>query len=187
MNLKEQHMVVKRYLKNYCIKSAFLIVIIFAFIMCVNNNKQSNQYEDGTIENSFLHTPFVAINVSYKHNVYRMVIEESSIDLLPQEMLSDKIYRYELYPMLRNDTLVVDSAAFNKLRMGRGSLVETQVSVDSVYGGKVENILSSFFSKNKVLVDTLSEEEQIYIIYLLFQHGVYLKVDCETGLLHIVN
>ena len=179
-------MAIKRYLKNYCIKSAFLIIIIFAITMCINN-KQSNQYEDSTIETSFLHTPFVAINVSYKHTVYRMVIEESSIDLLPQEMLSNKIYRYELYPIFRNDTLVVDSVTFDKLRAERGSLVEAQASVDSVYGGKVENILSSFFSKNKVLVDTLSEEEQIYIIYLLFQHRVYLKADCETGLLHIIN
>jgi len=153
--------------------------------MCTNK-KQSNRYDNSMIDSSFFHTPFVAINVSYKHNVYRIVIEENSINLLPKEMLSDKVYRHELYPIFRNDTLVIDSITLGKLTE-KGHLVVTQTRVDSVYCGKARNILSYFFGPNGVLVDSLSEKEQFYIIYLLFQHKVYLKTDCETGLLHIIN
>ena len=185
MNLKEQHMVTKRYLKSYCIKDVFLIIIAFSFVGCMNRN-QDERYDDNTIDTSFFHTPFVAINVSYKNNIHRMVMEENLINSLPKERLSGKMYRSELYPIFRNDTLVIDSITFNKF-IDNGCLVVTQKSVDSVCCGEIKNILSSFFDENGILVDSLSEKEQSYIIYLLFQHKVYLKTDCETGLLHIIN
>lgn len=178
-------MVKRKFLKDCCIKGNIFIIIVLSFTMCVNR-KQSNQYENKMIDSSFLHTPFVAINVLYNHDVYRILIEESSINILPESILLGKKSRNELYPMFRNDTLDIDSIIFDKLKKS-GNLVMAQTSIDSVYSGKVKNILSTFFNKNGVLTDSLSDKEQVYIVYLLFKHKIYVKTDCETGLLYIIN
>lgn len=185
VNLKERSMVKRKFLKDCFIKSPFFIVIVFSFTMCMNR-KQNDCYESRMIDSSFLHAPFVAMNVLYQNDVYRIVIEENSIDLLVKTILSGKKYRYELYPIFRNDTLEVDRIVFDELKEN-GYIVTAQSDIDSIYCGKVENLLTSFFNKNGVLIDSLPDMEETYLIYLLFQHKVYLSMDCETGLLYVID
>lgn len=100
--------------------------------------------------------------------------------------LADKKYRYELFPILLGRTLDIDSITFHSLEE-MNYWVKPQSYIDSIYNRKIENLLSNFFNKKGVLSAHLSYPEEKYLIYLLFQHGIYLNTDCETGMLYILN
>lgn len=177
-------MVERKFLRNYCIRLMFCIAIVLLFVMCSHEEKHTKTYEEEMFDTISFHKPFVGMNILFKDSVYTVVIDEGAIRWLPK-VISNKKYRREIYPILKNDTLKIDSASFSKIK-NEGVLVIPQLHVDTIYSGRIDNLLS-FFNKKGVFIGHLSNVEQAYVIYLLFQCGIYVGIDCETGLLHIVN
>lgn len=160
-----------------------MLGINLLFVMCVH--KTSERYEDMFVDSTW-QSPFVAMNIEYKDSVYSIVPREGDMYLFLNDGVANKKYRYELFPILLEQTLGIDSITFCSLKE-MDCMVTPQPDIDSIYKGKVENLISLLFNEKGVLSVGLSYPEEKYLIYLLFHHGVYLNTDCETGVLYILN
>ena len=94
--------------------------------------------------------------------------------------------RKNVYSMLRKDTFRIQEDFYNSL-LANSLLFHPVASIDSIYKGNVTNILTSFFNERGVLDTPLSQEEVLYIVYILFQHRIYTWRDCETGYICIID
>lgn len=180
---KELNIMGKKYLKNYWNNILFLLSTGFLFTMCTY--KANKGYKDMLIDSTEL-SPFVAINIEYKDSIYRVVPREGDMYLFSNNEITNKKYRYELFPIILDKVLNIDSITFYSLKE-MDCMVIPQLHIDSLYNGRIENLISSFFNDKGILSTTLSRSEEKYLIYLLFKHGIYLNTDCETGALFIVN
>ncbi|WP_418699013.1 hypothetical protein [Bacteroides sp.] len=180
---EEQNIVKGKYLRSCWNKIILILSITLLFVMCVH--KTNERYEDMLVDSTW-QSPFVAMNIEYKDSVYSIVPREGDMYLFQNNGLADKKYRHELFPIILEQTLSIDSITFCSLKE-MDCMVTSQSYIDSIYEGKVENLLSLLFNKRGVLSVSLSYPEEKYLIYLLFQHGVYLNTDCETGTFYILN
>ena len=178
---KERNIVEGKYPKNCWNKIILMLGINLLFVMCVH--KTSERYEDMFVDSTW-QSPFVAMNIEYKDSVYSIVPREGDMYLFLNDGVANKKYRYELFPILLEQTLGIDSITFCSLKE-MDCMVTPQPYIDSIYKGKVENLISLLFNEKGVLSVGLSYPEEKYLIYLLFHHGVYLNTDCETGVLYI--
>ena len=131
-----------------------------------------------------IHCPFVAMNIIHKDSIYKIVAEESDIPIFTVEKRRNK-----LYPIFRNDTIQMDDLSFNLLQQ-RCQFVVPQTRIDSICNGNEKDLLNVLFTKYKddyVLEESFSQSELTYLIYVLFQHQIYLMTDCESGYLFVVN
>lgn len=178
---KGLNIVERKYHKSYWNKTILILSLGILFVMCKH---KTNEKYDNMIIDSTWQSPYVAMNIRYKDSIYSIVPREGDMYLFSE--LADKKYRYELFPILLGRTLDIDSITFHSLEE-MNYWVKPQSYIDSIYNRKIENLLSNFFNKKGVLSAHLSYPEEKYLIYLLFQHGIYLNTDCETGMLYILN
>ncbi len=61
-------------------------------------------------------SPFVAMNIEYKDSVYSIVPREGDMYLFLNDGVANKKYRYELFPILLEQTLGIDSITFCSLK-----------------------------------------------------------------------
>ncbi len=171
------------YRKNICINVIFLLLLVLCLANCKDNRKCSD-FENSNIVIDLIHCPFVAMNIIHKDSIYKIVAEESDIPIFTVEKRRNK-----LYPIFRNDTIQMDDLSFNLLQQ-RCQFVVPQTRIDSICNGNEKDLLNVLFTKYKddyVLEESFSQSELTYLIYVLFQHQIYLMTDCESGYLFVVN
>lgn len=192
MNQKELRMEEKKYLKSCCTKiiclGAVLLFFCISVDMCVGHQPEY-RHEADTLHMSTVHTPYVGIRVSYMGKEHKFIMEEDYNDKLLMKITGKnyEYHSYRIYPMLRDSVFGVDCITYNALAQN-GRMVMPSARIDSVYQGRKENLLLSFIEEIDgmlLVVDFLSESEKDYLVYLLFQHGVSVKNDCETGTLFL--
>lgn len=177
-----------RYQTNICINIICLLLFVFLLANCAGNTKYIN-YENDSINVDLIQTPFIAMNIAYKDSVYKIVMEEANILEFNIPEFVDKRRRNELYPILRNDTIQINDYYF-KLLQENCQFVIPQIHIDSICNENENDLLNAFFTKYGKLYffkKSFSQMEQNYLIYVLFQHRIYLMTDCETGYIFVIN
>lgn len=144
---KERNIVEGKYPKNCWNKIILMLGINLLFVMCVH--KTSERYEDMFVDSTW-QSPFVAMNIEYKDSVYSIVPREGDMYLFLNDGVANKKYRYELFPILLEQTLGIDSITFCSLKE-MDCMVTPQPYIDSIYKGKVENLISLLFNEKGVL------------------------------------
>lgn len=171
------------YHKNIYINILFLLLLAFCLTNCKDNRKYSD-FENRNIVVNLIHCPFIAMNIVHKDCVYKVVAEESDIPLFTTEKRRNK-----LYPIFRKDTIQMDDHSFDLLQQ-RCQFVIPQTRIDSICNRNKGNLLNVLFTKYEnhyFLEKSFSQAELAYLIYVLFQHQIYLMTDCETGYSFVVN
>ncbi len=171
------------YRKNICINIVFFLLFAFCLANCKENPKGSD-FENSNIVVDLIHCPFIAMNIVHKDSIYKIGTEESDIPLFTTEKRRNK-----LYPIFRKDTIQMDDHSFDLLQQ-RCQFVIPQTRIDSICNRNKGNLLNVLFTKYEnhyFLEESFSQAELAYLIYVLFQHQIYLMTDCETGELFVVN
>lgn len=171
------------YQKNIYINILFLLLLAFCLTNCKDNRKYSD-FENRNIVVNLIHCPFIAMNIVHKDCVYKVVAEESDIPLFTTEKRRNK-----LYPIFRKDTIQMDDHSFDLLQQ-RCQFVIPQTRIDSICNRNKGNLLNVLFTKcenHYFLEKSFSQAELAYLIYVLFQHQIYLMTDCESGYLFVIN
>lgn len=172
----------KKYLKSYWNNIPALLTIVL-LSSCMN---PQTMYEDQELSTS-IHSPFVAMKVEYEKQIYCAVLEEAELFIFPSSAIGKGKYRKDIFPILRQDTITIDYTTYKEICKRNGLFIPVH-SIDSIYNGNANNLLSAYFDKcGNLLSGKLSDIEEKYIIYLLFQHSIYLMTDCETGYKYIIN
>lgn len=157
--------------------------IIFSLFSC-NGNKNSKMYGK-IIADLTTQSPFIAINVKNQDSIYHIVIKNADLySILINSLSLEKYKKVVLFSLESNKPLEVDSAIFVKLDEFR---FENNDKIDSLSTIGVKSILENNFNKNNVCVVETSDINERAMIDFLFLNDIYVKVDCETGLLYIAN
>lgn len=146
------------------------VILIFSACLC-RDKKSDEQFAENSNRPSF-----VAISINYRDSIYRVIVRKQRM------YLKEKYQKGFKYAVKNSMTLYVDSTTFSVLK---SDIVTPQYRIDSVYGGKIKNLLSVFFNEYGAVVDSLSYEEEKYLIDILFQNNIPTNIDCETGMLII--
>lgn len=172
------------YLKVCWSKSLLLLIVLLT--SCTNKQKNIEFYEVQDCEDIFSTSPtLVGAKLSFEDSIYLSVIPEYNIEEIMPPLVADR-KRKNVYSMLRKDTFRIQEDFYNSL-LANSLLFHPVASIDSIYKGNVTNILTSFFNERGVLDTPLSQEEVLYIVYILFQHRIYTWRDCETGYICIID
>lgn len=168
----------KRYL-NICYWIISLIVImimIIPFEAC-NNNSKSIEYRNDSIWTG-LHAPFLPLMVDYQDSIYHVLTRENELYIFPY--LWDMKYRNKIYEAIKHP-IKVDSSQWKYIVSKENRFIIKQPEIDSIYNGNIDNILSLLGTIEEGIYN-FNDEERNYLIYLLFQHQIYLNTNCETGM-----
>lgn len=174
------------YLKVCWNKSLLLLIALLLLTSCTNKKKNIEFYEAQDCEDIFSTSPaLVGAKLSFEDSIYLSVIPEYNIEEIMPPLVADR-KRKDVYSMLRKDTFRIQEDFYKSL-LANSLLFHPVASIDSIYKGNVTNILTSFFNERGVLDTPLSQEEVLYIVYILFQHRIYTWRDCETGYICIID
>lgn len=168
----------KRY-QNICywmISMFVLIVMIIPFKTC-NNNPKPIEYINDSIWTGF-HAPFLPLMVDYQDSIYDVLIRENELYIFPH--LWEMKFRYKIYEVIKHP-LKIDSLQWEYIIKKQNRFIMKQKSIDSIYSGNINNILL-LLDTNKDGRYNFDDKERNYLIYLLFQHQIYLSTNCETGM-----
>lgn len=115
-------------------------------------------------------SPFVAMNIEYKDSVYSIVPREGDMYLFLNDGVANKKYRYELFPILLEQTLGIDSITFCSLKE-MDCMVTPQPYIDSIYKGKVENLISLLLMRKVyfLLVCHIQKKNIWFICYFIME------------------
>ncbi|MDR0988145.1 MAG: hypothetical protein LBM06_01605 [Prevotellaceae bacterium] len=122
---------------------------------------------------------YISLDVRYANNKSRVVLQNE--ELYARIRMPERLYKRRLLQVLENrDTLTVDSIVYVSLQK---YIVIPQRRIDSIYQGKVENLLASplFCDKQTMVLEKVTNEEERYIIDILFRHDYFMTVDDESG------
>ena len=176
---------IKIYLKNYW-NSIVLLWMLGLFSSCT----QYIVYEELPIDKGSTNKPYVKMNVKYQDKIYAAVVEEwlaHSIFLrFSKDCSSEKMtLKKELYVGLRKEILEVDDITYRLLKDTIKAFVNPQQRID-FDSSRIKEGLTLFKLKKCLDVD-FSHDEEKYLISLLFEDGIYVVRDCETGHLFLAN
>lgn len=165
----------------------FIIISILAtiFFSCSERNKDINHEYKVIVSNFTNHSIFIPLDIKYKDSICRIVIQNADLYLIMNEHFSEKEYEEIIYnSLIKHLPLDVNNKDYTLLRQHE---VKFYKNINSLFESGIENVFNSFFNDNGILTALLSESEKRYLIDLLFQNGIYMDVDSETGLLIIDN
>ena len=160
--------------------------------MCSSCTKNRFIYEDWPIAIQPSTAPsYVKMRIKYHDCIYNAIVEEdyayfaySRISENPE--IQKVALKKEFYKILEERILDVDIETYQFLKDTVKAFVIPQPGIDSIY--KLDkNSLLNFFNANKVIDKHLSYDEEKYLISLLFENGMYVIRDCETGYLFLAN
>lgn len=165
---------------NKFILSCGLILFLFS----CNGNKKGKMYSE-IIADLTNQSAFIAINVKNQDSIYHIVIKNADFySILINYLSLEKYKKVVLSSLKSNKPLEVDAAVFFKLNEYR---FDNNNKIDSLSAVGVKKILKNDFNKNGVCVAEISDIDERAMIDFLFFNNIYVKVDCETGLLYIAN
>lgn len=166
----------KKY-QNICywmISLLVLMVMIIPVKKC-NNSPKSIEYKNDSIWIG-LHAPFLPLIVDYQDSIYDVLIRENELHIFPD--LWEMKFRHKIFEAIKYP-IKIDSSQWEFIVNKQNRFIMKQKRVDSIYSGNIDNILLLLDSPQIYNFDDL---ERNYLIYLLFQHQIYLNTDCETGM-----
>jgi hypothetical protein len=149
---------------------------------------KSNPYK-AIIDDNSLSSVYLSLNIKYGNEQSRIAITSFGLFLADGDTCSWKEHKKKWYQALKNGkALEVDSITFVALKQ---YVVTPQKKIDSLYKGDVNKLLSSsIFNERRALLsseNSLTDEEQRYVIDILFRNNIFIRVDDETGYLFIEN
>lgn len=185
---KGLNMEVKMFQKNYWINS-----ILFCLLtMCSSCTKNKFIYEDWPIAIQPSTAPsYVKMRIKYQDSIYNAIVEEyyaysTYSRTLENHDIQKITLKKEFYKVLEKEILDVDNETYQFLKDTIKAFVTPQPEIDSIYN-RDRNSLLNFFNTKKVVDGSLSYDEEKYLISLLFENGMYVIRDCETGYLFLAN
>lgn len=169
---------------HYWNRYVWLSLFLASLSMCTIKENSIESFEGQPFETELSTSPnFVGLKIEYANRYYYAVIPESDLSIfIPQGKIKSK--RKDLFPILRRDTFAINQELYERFSINK-SLCQSIESIDSIYGGDINNILKAFFTKEGLLKAPLSYKEELYTIYLLFMNRIYVQRDCETGYYYI--
>ena len=164
-------------------KFILLCGMIFSLFSC-NGDKNGKMYGE-IIADLTTQSAFIAINVKNQDSIYHVVIKNADLySILMNSSSLEKYKKVVLFSLEINKPLEVDSANFVKLNEFR---FDNNDKIDSLSTIGVKSVIENNFNKNGVCVVETSDINERAIIDFLFLNDIYVKVDCESGLLYIAN
>jgi len=140
------------------------------------------EYEKDTICWGW-HTPFLPLKVEYEDSVHHVLLRENELHLFPR--LKEMKYRDRIFEAIRTP-IRIDSTQWSAVKSLWNPFITPQPRIDSLYGGDARNLLPLLELRADGTYG-FDDEEGNYLIYLLFQHRIYLNTDCETGCYYVVE
>lgn len=171
----------KRY-RNICywtINFIVLMIMVTPFEACIYNSK-SIEYENDSIWTG-LHAPYLPLMVDYQDSIYHVLARENELYIFPY--LWDMKYRHKIYEAIKHP-IKIDSIQWEYFVNRENRFIIKQQRIDSIYNGNIKNILP-LLNTNTEGIYSFDDKERNYLIYLLFQHQIYLNTNCETGMYFI--
>ena len=118
--------------------------------------------------------PFKAYNVIYRDTIYQVL--DGFVSLPKRDCLTGK---------KETDIIAIDSLAFEELKEG---IVHPQEHMELLLLKDTQTLLGTFFNEHQDLdEESLSEEEEKFLVYALVCRGVTICKDCESGYLYYVQ
>lgn len=175
------------YHKNYW-NNSILLWLLGLLVSCVQNKIT---YDELPIDKGSTNIPYVKMKIEFQDSVYNAIVEEqfahSTYSRFSQSCDSKKITtKKDLYRVLENENLKIDLKTFQLLRDTIGAFVTPQHRIDSIYNRDMTSLFNLYGSV-MFLNNSLSYDEEKYLISLLFENGIYVVSDCETGYLFLAN
>lgn len=182
------HIEVKMFRKNCWVSSILLCLLV----MCSSCIQNKITYEDWLIDTRPSTAPsYVKMRIKYQDCIYNAIVEEdyayfaySRFSENPE--IQKTTLKKEFYKVLEKGILDVDIKTYQYLKDTIKAFVTPQFGIDLIYN-RDKNSLLIFFNANKVIDTPLSYDEEKYLISLLFENGMYVIRDCETGYLFLAN
>lgn len=155
-------------------KLRFVLILFLAgfFMSCNDYIKVFNDFN--------LHSYYVSINISYKDKIFPIVIENTELyDIIADNTLSTKQYIKKMVSLIENNkALVVDDKMYNKLE---NFIIDSSLCQVLSLGKKGKEYCLDYYFKESILKKDISNEEEKCLIHELFNWGIFLKTDDESG------
>lgn len=177
----------KKYRKNYWSRMLILIVIIIGGISLYLYIKYDYS-EKATIDSNNLITTapcMITTNIAWHDSICKVVLDEIElVSVIDEEDYITKPFYENFIKLSDKDTLIMDSLSYIQLK---DYVVVPEYRIDSICKREgIKGLFSAYFddiwftpcyNENSVL----SLSEQRYVIYVLLQHGLSVRRDCESG------
>lgn len=181
----------KRYRKNYWSRMLILIVIIIGVVSLYLYIKYDCSEKTMINSNISVTTApcMITTNIAWHDSICKVVIDEIElVSVVDEADYIMKPYYKKIIKLSDKDTLIMDSLSYIQLR---DYVVVPEYRIDSICKREgIKGLLSTYFddiwftpcyNEN----GALSLSEQRYVIYVLLQHGLSVRKDCESGDIYI--
>lgn len=181
----------KRYRKNYWSRILILIVIIIGVVSLYLYIKYDCSEKTTINANISVTTApcMITTNIAWHDSICKVVLDEIElVSVVDEADYIMKPYYKKIIKLSDKDTLIMDSLSYIQLR---DYVVVPEYRIDSICKREgIKGLLSAYFddiwftpcyNENGVL----SLSEQRYVIYVLLQHGLSVRKDCESGDIYI--
>lgn len=144
--------------------------------------------EKATIDSNNLITTapcMITTNIAWHDSICKVVLDEIElVSVIDEEDYITKPFYENFIKLSDKDTLIMDSLSYIQLK---DYVVVPEYRIDSICKREgIKGLFSAYFddiwftpcyNENSVL----SLSEQRYVIYVLLQHGLSVRRDCESG------
>jgi hypothetical protein len=158
-------------------KVLFIILLNLSFIIL----KSQPSFYDRVTSDFNRHSYFLLLKTE-DNKCY--IIENARLYFLLHDI---KGYTKEQY-INEIKSLLINKKKFNLLNLNSEfSQVPDIIEVIENYKKGLSEFIYIYFNDNFILKDSISDDEKLLIIKILFENGILTKIDCETGYLIISN
>jgi hypothetical protein len=155
------------------------LVLVF-FFSC----HTSDTFYKRILGDNSLHGAFLSLNIEYQDSIYRIALSNVVLRATLDKSVKGRNYDNEILNTLKNnDALRIDSVAFLEIEK---YIVTPQQGIDTIYKCSIERLLSSPLFNNRTTLNlsySINDEEEKYIIDILFRNHYVVHIDDETGCL----
>ena len=148
--------------------------------------------EKATIDSNNLITTapcMITTNIAWHDSICKVVLDEIElVSVIDEEDYITKPFYENFIKLSDKDTLIMDSLSYIQFK---DYVVVPEYRIDSICKREgIKGLFSAYFddiwftpcyNENSVL----SLSEQRYVIYVLLQHGLSVRRDCESGDIYI--
>ena len=181
----------EKYRKNHWNKLFISIITIIGVVVLCLYLKYCHSEKEMINSNVTISTAplVISTNIKWCDSICKVVLDEIELrSVVKEDNYKTKISPEGLIMLSEKDTLIVDSLSYMKLRE---HIVVPENRIDSIYQSEgIQGLLSAYFDEMWFTPycnddNILSLSEQRYVIYVLLQHGLSVRRDCESGDIYI--
>ena len=184
-------------------KTLYFIFILFFATSCLNAYDEKSDRES-RLESLIIDTYYLNNGLLYPEmievpiHLYNMSNHDSTLIIasvnylfgkmkINMDVLTDSMKIHACAQKMAEGKLQVDSLTFLELRK---SELRKNNFVDSIYSlGGVKSLLRHYVNSNNFIFEFTSFEEMDYLIYLLYQHNIFVcsGFDCDDGFYYYIK